>query len=91
MPTEKNSKIQENIAWNTFLEEYQDDALLTNNVGTKVAIISGTTGNDANESGFSNSKLLDSTSLKRDHERLTVNNNLPKFWDLVSIGTKVMF
>ena len=52
------------------MEEYQDDALLTNNVGTKVAIISGTTGNDSNESGFSNSKLLDGTSLKRDHERL---------------------
>ena len=62
--------------------EYQNDAQLSNNVGKKVAIISGTDGNDSNESGFSNSKLLNIDVLKRDYERLMsikVNNrNLNK-------------
>ena len=73
----KISKIAESgldhgIHWVPILEEYIEEAQLPNNVGTKIAILSGTYGDSFSESGFSNTSMLDQKVLKQDYERVVI-------------------
>ena len=77
----KNSKIAKKsgqdhhgpgIHWVPILEEYIEEAQLSNNVGTKIAILSGTYGDNFSESGFSNTSMLDQEVLKQDYERVAI-------------------
>ena len=60
------------IHWVPILEEYIEEAQLSNNVGTKIAILSGTYGDNFSESGFSNTSMLDQKVLKQDYERVDI-------------------
>ena len=60
------------IHWVPILEEYIEEAQLSNNVGTKIAILSGTYGDNFSESGFSNTSMLDQEVLKQDNERVAI-------------------
>ena len=60
------------IHWVPILEEYIEEAQLSNNVGTKIAILSGTYGDNFSESGFSNTSMLDQKVLKQDYERVAI-------------------
>ena len=60
------------IHWVPILEEYIEEAQLSNNVGTKIAILSGTYGDNFSKSGFSNTSMLDQEVLKQDNERVAI-------------------
>ena len=60
------------IHWVPILEEYIEEAQLSNNVGTKIAILSGTNGDNFSKSGFSNTSMLDQKVLKQDYERVVI-------------------
>ena len=60
------------IHWVPILEEYIEEAKLPNNVGTKIAILSGTYGDNFSKSGFSNTSMLDQEVLKQDNERVAI-------------------
>ena len=60
------------IHWVPILEEYIEEAQLSNNVGTKIAILSGTHGDNFFKSGFSNTSMLNQEVLKQDNERVAI-------------------